>query len=187
MPFELHNEMFYSAAYNETTAGGKTDVPLRGNDITDPFYDAGGEEVAGLDELAAIYSNFRVTRCDIKMTITNTDANDMVTFTIYPNLSSTDDPMNSSAPAQPYAKSRVVNSVLPGTIQHSMDTRQLIGLKRNQALDIDYCGLAGSAPSKQWFWHCVFEGTAATPLQVHYVLLMKYYVEWYGLKKQEQS
>jgi len=181
------NQMRFCGNYDETAAAGHIDWAIRGNDLTDPYVAVGGEEVAGFDELVALYDQFCVLRSAVRITVANYDTSRPVRVSIVP-LMVTTDISNASAPSQNRAKSALVQHPYPRTIVNVMTTREMLGLAPSQAIDKDYWGVGGcSQPALMWYWHFVFDGAVGTALATHYNLEVVYDVMWTGRKILSQS
>jgi hypothetical protein len=182
MPSSLHNTMVFCGNYDETTGAGHVDWAIRGNDLTDPYVAVGGEEVAGFDELAALYDQFCVLGAKFTITVANYDTSNPVRVTTVPLLVTTD-LSNGAAPSQAKARSILVQNPKPGTIVTEMTTREMLGYGPRDPIDKDYWGVGGCAqPALMWYMHFVFDGKVGTALATHYNLKVEYDTLWTGRK-----
>jgi hypothetical protein len=188
MPMIFENVCSFNGTYSETAAAGHSDIIIRANNPFDPYLVAGGEEIAGLDELNAIFANCRVLASDIVLTVQNLDADKGITAILLPSLLSSTLSNASGSIIQPYAKSVGVQNPVEKTFRHEMSSRMMAGKKPRDPLDDDWVCLSGSAPTKEWFWHVIFNGDiGVTALNIRYSLTMHYLCEWYGLAYLSQT
>jgi hypothetical protein len=161
---------------------------MRGNNPLDPYHAAGGEEIAGLDELLALYSHCRVLSCDISVTVQNLDSDHGLTLIVLPNGTSTALSNASAAPALPYSRTVLVQHPVEKTIHHSMATAIMAGRRRDQALDEDWTCMSGSAPAREWYWHVIMNGPIGiAALNLRYSVTLRYTCEWFGFNYLSQT
>jgi hypothetical protein len=180
--------MNFNGTYTDSTAAGHSDIVIRGNNPTDPYQAAGGEEVAAFDELSALYSNVRVLSSRIVLTISNMDSSHAVTAILLPSHTSSSLSNSSGTPAMPYARSIVIQHPNTGSIESSMSTNRILGKRDRAPLDEDCCCLSMAAPAKEWYWHMVLNGAiGVAALNVRYSVTCYYLCEWYGLQYLSQT
>lgn len=183
LPMVLENVCAFNGTYNETSATGHADTVLRGNNPTDPYFAAGGEELAGIDEMFALYSNLRVLSCECAITVQNLDASHGLTVIVLPSLVTTDLSNSTGTPAQPFAKTVLVQHPTEKSIRMNVPTSLMAGRRRGSDLDDDWVCLAGASPTREWYYHLVFNGPiGVAALNVRYSVTLRYRCEWYGLK-----
>lgn len=184
MPREFTTTLrFWGGAERLTSAGGVEDVVMRANSPRDPYFDAGGEEAAGLDELLAIYTTFKVVSCSIRLRVINLDTDDPVHICIFPNISNSDDTSTSSF-AQPLSKVSVVTAEQGhAELSNYCTTREMYKFFYP---DKDLCGNSGADPTYQWYWHCVFKNYSGNALNLEYDISMEYRVRFAHLEKVSQ-
>ncbi len=185
MPLQYRTCMRFTAYNADTTAGGVVDLVIRGNSIYDPFEAVGGEEVAGLDELGAIYGRYKVLGSRLTVTTTDLDDNDPLTICVFPHADATAVGRNASA----YPLVKVAQCSLysgPKTCSHVMTTAKMFGVIRCD--DNDFSSAVSTNPAKQWYWHVVFFiRNAANALNLEYRLNMEYDVLWTELADLSQT
>lgn len=185
MPREFVTTLrFWTGPQRLTTAGGKEDVVMRANSPRDPFYDAGGEEAAGFDELMAIYGIFKVVSSSIRLRVINLDTDDPLHICVYPSNSNTDDTAT-SAFAEPLSRVGVCTAEQGySTVNNYCTTKEVLG--KSWSSDKDATGSSGSDPTLQWYWHTVFVNQSTNALACEYDMSIEYRVVFSGLNKLSQ-
>lgn len=176
---------FWSGPQRLSSAGGVEDVVMRANSPRDPYYDAGGEEAAGWDELMAIYATFKVVSSSIRIRVINLDTDDPLHLCIFPNNSNSDN-TSTAAFAEPLSKVSVCTAEQGyTTISNWCTTKEVLG--KSWAADKDATGSSGADPTLAWFWHCVFRNQSANALNCEYDMSIEYRVVFTGLNALSQT
>lgn len=173
MPREyLTTVRFWTGAERLSTAGGAEDVVMRANSPRDPYYDAGGEEAAGWDELMAIYGVYKVVSSSIRLRVVNLDTDDPVHICIYPSNSNSDNTTD-AAFAEPLSRVGVCTAEQGySTISNFCSTREVLG--NAWSMDKDATGTSGSDPAAPWYWHVVFKNSSGNALNLEYDMSIEY-------------
>lgn len=183
-PSQYTTTLRFAAIDKLTTAGGVEDLVIRGNSPYDPYYDAGGEVAAGWDELAAIYTYYRVSASGIKVTLVNHDADDPVHISIFANPGTADITATGSF-AQKGAKTGIVTAEKGSAVVGNFaTTKALFGL--GSSSDEAWTNTA-AVPTKGWHWHCLFKNYSTNALNLEYRLDVFYNVTFFELKTQAQQ
>lgn len=178
MPDQLITNIRFAAMYADTSAGGALDLVIRGNSPYDPYVSVGGEEGAGWDELAAIYTKYKVLASSIKLTIVNLDSDDPVFTGIFPSVNSSS-ATTVDAQSQAYGKTAPPATLNGGhtTVSNYMATRCLLSGAYN---DSDVTALVSADPTTQWYWHCLFKNISGNALNLNYKVELNYRVMFFS-------
>jgi hypothetical protein len=161
---------------------------MRGNNPFDPYFAAGGEEIAGLDELLALYAHVRIVKCEIAVTVQNLDSSHGVSLLVLPNLASGSLSNSSGTPAMPYCRTVLVQHPTEKTLVHLMSTSVMAGRRKDSVLDDDWACMSGSAPAREWYWHVVLNGPIGhAALAIRYSVTLRYSCEWFGFNYLSQT
>lgn len=183
MPNRFFTTLKFVGTYSETAADGKIEIILRGNAPWDPYVAAGGEEVAGWDELAAIYSKYKCLSSGIRFTVCNLDSDDPVFVSVYPS---------GTAAENDLCRSEAQRDVRTGTATLDGGTAVVSNWASAKKMlypinDATTCALTSASPTTEWYWHCHMHNVSGNALNLVYKLEMSYHVEMFDLKEQSQS
>lgn len=155
----------FTGIFRESAVSGAQDILFRGNAPYDPFYDAGGEEAAGWDELSAIYNYYRVNSSAIRLTVVNLDTDDPVHLAIYPDSSINDNTLV-GAFSQPGVKTGIATAEQGhGFVSNFATTYRTLGPHSN---DADSWASVGAVPTRGWYWHAVMKNYSGNALNLEY-------------------
>jgi len=177
IPYERRGVMRYAYTWNNSTGNpGFYDWVIRGNDIYDPDVALGGNSATGLDNLADVYSYYKVIGSRIKADVWGYDGNNQQVVVIIPNDTSASFTLT-EWPAlmnHPMASKPAYGSIYTGPkrTSHSMSTALAAGVK-----DVDDVGFQAStagSPTHQWYWHVVSSPLTTSSAKSIITVLVEY-------------
>lgn len=182
IPDAVRTELTYSdvIAINPASAIGQ--YTFRGNSIFDPDYTSTGHQPMYRDQLAALYSRYRVYKSTIQVSAVNEQIATALQVTVIPASDITTFTSALYPLEFPYAKgARLlgVGGIMTTVIRHSMSTQLLLGLRPREVLDQDYSALVGANPSSEWYWQIVAQDLSAENVQTSLQVIIRYDVEFY--------
>jgi len=155
---------------------------FRGNSVYDPDYTSTGHQPYYRDQLAALYSRYRVYSSSIKVSIVNEQVATALQVTVIPASDITAFTSSTYPLEYPYAKgARLlgVGAIFTSTVKHEMSTQEILGLRAREVLDQDYAALVGAQPSSEWYWQIVAQDLSAQNVATSLQVVLKYDVEFY--------
>jgi len=177
------------------TTGTSYDRIFRGNGCFDPDATGAGHQPMGFDQLAGIYSRYRVLGAKITMRVVPVDATagrQNMYFGVIPQISPTsyNGAVYSQLREQPYAKFNYRTLYQgPTTIKKYMTGAQIEGVKKAVILaDAEYTADVTALPQSQWYWHCIMgtmDGTSLINATMYCEI--DYYVAFEGRIQLSQS
>jgi hypothetical protein len=191
---EFRSRLRYTSYINMSPASGAMASQLvSGNSAYDPDATGVGSQPYWFDELATIYTKYRVVRSKIKLTLVNTGA---VHFrAVLMPLYATSGPSDTyQALEYPLAKSVTLGINTSGEdvahMSHSCDTAKAVGVSQQAALIEDgYAGAYNGSPAFRWYWLIVGSdvgGYTTTPsVTVEYQIV--YDIIWSGFRAEGDS
>lgn len=154
-PSLVADRFFTSLKYSQMVAfssAGVNTQTFRGNSLFDPDFTGAGHQPRGFDQLAVLYTRYKVHASTMKCRISN-DSSVPLVVTITPSILSAVVPINLPTIAEiAYSKTILVpatGGTNVGFLMSSMMTKVIRGEK---ILDDDYSALITANPAKQWFW-----------------------------------
>lgn len=184
MKYVDQNNLYYGGPQ---TASSPVNFVYRVNSLYDPATSVTGENVmAGFNELAAMYDNYRVHAVKTIVDIQNTTASPIVAVHTY---SANNSPPTNLAnlmgtTGNPYSVwgTAGLNSANASIhLENYVGLRKLVGSKTLD-YDADYAGLNNANPTKQLFGYLSVTNAnpTATALTFSLVIQIEFWCEWYG-------
>jgi hypothetical protein len=181
MPPKFVNKMQYNERWAVTTAGGISSYVYHMNSIYDPYSGVGGDSVYGIDEMAAIYTRYRVIGSTIIVTAT-CQAVEICDMHVYPCAESGAATM-STADAAPECKYAMLGQYRPVSLQlTSTPAKWKIG-----ANDRDFSAAVTANPAELVYWKILFQNISLNALNLIVNVRIIYDVEWSELKAQSDQ
>lgn len=157
VPYQYHTTMPYAYTWlNNTGAPGFYDWVMKGNGLYDPDVAVGGNSAYGLNELAVVWTSYKVLGSRVKVTVVNLDSSNPVNVIIVPTQTS-----NAFAAAQqdgllhhPRARNMLVDRY-DGS--KSLTNAATTAMARN-VKDVDDEGFQAAMnadPVHLWYWHVI--------------------------------
>lgn len=164
-------------AQGSLSASGLTGYVWRGNSIHDPDFTGGGHQPLYADQLALLYSAYRVMGC--KCTVTYYSGSDsLANVGLYPTTTGTALPATLTFASEvPYGKWRVNTGYQAQgktTLSTYMSSKKLFG--KSIIMDDNYASFFGNNPVNQWYWIMwAYDSLGGTVAQT-FTVRLTYYV-----------
>ncbi len=161
---------------------------FRGNSCFDPDFTGIGHQPTYYDQLALIYSRYRVFSSAISASVVNGSASAVGTLCVLPSTNVLAPPNVYEAMQLPYARKTREVPVGGGretAVSHSITTAKILGLKNREIMDTDYSAAVGNNPLSQWYWNCVASANGNVNLVCQFTI--HYDVEFYDRVDQGTS
>lgn len=155
---------------------------FRGNSCFDPDYTASGHQPQYYDQLATLYTRYRVYGSKITVSAINEQVASALQVTIVPSSEITTFTTSTYPLEHPYAKPLKllgVGGLMPSRLKHSMTTSKILGLRPREILDQDYSALTSATPSSVWYWQVVAQDLSAENVMTSMQVIISYDVEFY--------
>lgn len=178
MPPVFENYMRYHEFWKDTTAAGATYMHYRMNSIFDPYYQAGGAGVGGIDFMQSIYMRYDVIDSQIEVTFKN-DGTEPVMIYLYPIATTIPAPALATSASAPYVKTVLLpfgTSAKPLTLRNFCRLTDILGPKA--ATDMDTGATAGANPAKCAYWCSYFKNIGGSALALYIDVTVRYHVRW---------
>lgn len=190
MPNRIRTKLKYITGLQLTSTATAANYVYRGNSCFDPDFTGTGSQPGGFDELAAIYSKYRVISSSIKLLARNaTDGStEPVMGYIIPRPNADTEASYTDTLVEPYVKRALLPNIAGGymkTISNYATTRKILG---RDAKTFDSAALVTANPSLQWFWTVSADAVlGGVDMNVQGVVELTYYVEFYERKNFDRS
>lgn len=155
---------------------------FRGNSLFDPDYTSTGHQPYYYDQLAQMYSRYRVYSSRIKVSAMNNVGTSPVQITLVPASEVVSLGLGSYPLEYPRAKGAKmmgVSGYQTTVVTHAATTREILGLKNKQVLDEDFSALTGANPVSIWYWMVSAYNVQATNVNVGVQVKIEYECEFY--------
>lgn len=175
-------KMIYTQNLNFAAISQTQSYVFRGNSIFDPDYTGTGQQPTGYDQLATLYTRYRVHGSKMKAEFVTVSSTVPTQYVIVP----TSNPLVYATPVMsrlPYARRRIAATSAGqplSTLKTYMSTKKIFGLKTLGA-ETDYSAATGSNPAFDWYWHVSadsIDGASSIAFQAQ--ITITYYVEWWN-------
>lgn len=176
----MYTKLPYFAVHNLVSAiSGTATYIYRGNDIFDPNFTGVGGQPTGMDQLALLYSRFRVRGSRMTVVATNNSLVPMV-VTLVPTSSSGATTTDVAA-TLPYAKTVTLVANTGGAstkiLSSYISTKKVFGLRR-LGDETDYTSGFAASPAFVWFWRInASSADGSTSHDIVFSVKITYYVE----------
>jgi len=183
MPDAERTQLTYADVIRIAPSSAIGQYTFRGNSTFDPDYTSTGHQPYYRDQLAAIYSRYRVYGSRITVSAVNEQASSALQITVIP-YSTVFPFVTGTYPLEyPHAKAMPllgVGAILPHTVTHKISTTKILGLRPREILDQDYSALVGANPASEWYWLVVAQDlTGAQNVETSFQVIITYDVEFY--------
>lgn len=155
---------------------------FRGNSCFDPDYTSGGHQPQYYDQLATLYTRYRVYGSRITVSAINEQVGSALQVTIIPSSEITTFTSSTYPLEHPYAKPLKllgVGGLMSAQASCAISTSKILGLRPREVLDQDYSALTSATPSSVWYWQIVAQDLSAENIQTSMQVLITYDVEFY--------
>jgi hypothetical protein len=153
-PDRYATQLQYSDAVSINPSATVGQYTFRGNSLYDPDYTSAGHQPRYFDQLAAVYTKYRVLACTLSVTAVTATATsaqiviipntDVVTFsTVYDAL---------EHPRAIALRLIGTSGVMAAKRTTRMRTSTILGLSKMQSQDNDYAALVTANPSQMWYF-----------------------------------
>ncbi len=182
VPDAIRTQLTYSdqIALSPTSTVGQ--YTFRGNSVFDPDYTSTGHQPMYRDQLAQLYSRYRVYGSSIHLSVINEQVGAGLQVTIIPASDITAFTSSLYPLEFPHARgARLlgVGGIFTAQLTHSMRTQVILGLRPREVLDQDYSALVGANPSSEWYWQIVAQNLSAENVIASLQVILRYDVEFY--------
>ncbi len=183
VPDSQRHQLTYADVIHLAPGASIAQYTFRGNSVYDPDFTSTGHQPYYRDQLAALYTRYRVYGSMIRVSAMNEAVESGLQISLIPNTAVYSMTGGAYPLEFPHAKSLKllgVGGINTVTGYHRMTTRQLLGLRPREVLDQDYSALIGAQPSSEWYWMVVAQDISpainvATTMQI----TITYDVEFY--------
>lgn len=165
----------YNDQMNLAPSANAGQYTYRGNSGFDPDYTSAGHQPRYFDQLAAVYSRYRVFSSTIEVSVINYAGLYSTEVVVIPNTEVVAIPNPGYAKEMPYARTTGLNSIagtLPSKVKHKMSTSKILGLENREILDLDYSALTNANPVSIWYW-MIYAYALPTSEDVNVLLAIK--------------
>lgn len=190
MPNKIRTKLKYITGLQLTSTATAANYVYRGNSCFDPDFTGVGSQPGGFDELAAIYSKYRVISSSIKFLARSgtSDTTQPVMGYIIPRPNADTEATYTDTLVEPYVKRALLPNLNAGymkTISNYATTRKILG---RDAKTFDSAASVTANPSLQWFWTVSADAVlGGMDMDVQGVIELTYYVEFYERKNFDRS
>ncbi len=181
-PDRVRTRLTYADVIHISPASTVGQYTFRGNSVYDPDYTSTGHQPYYRDQLAALYSRYRVYGSSIHVAAVNEQVATALQVTVIPSSEITTFTSSVYALEYPYAKGAKllgVGGIMTTNVSHKMTTTELLGLRGREVEDQDFSALVGAQPSSEWYWQIVFQDLSAENIASSLQVVLRYDVEFY--------
>lgn len=155
LPDSIRSELVYTDYISIAPGAQVGQYVYRGNSLFDPDYTSTGHQPYYFDQIANIYSRYRVYASSIHVELMNNVGTSPVTLTVIPSTNIVTVTAGTYFEEYPRAKSAKllgVSGYQTSQVRHRVTTTEILGLRGSQINDEDYSALTGSNPLQLWYW-----------------------------------
>lgn len=183
IPDSRRTSLTYADIITLAPATAITQYTFRGNSIYDPDQTSTGHQPLYHDQMAQLYSRYRVYGSSIQLAIVNQQVASALQMTVIPASDIITFTGSTYPPEYPYAKkARLigVGGIFTSEVVHRMTTSEILGLRSREILDQDYSALMNANPSSEWYWQVVLQNlSSAQDVDCSLQVTIRYDVEFY--------
>ncbi len=177
-PDQMRVTLKYVDFADFTTGGVPNNATYRGNGAQDPQFAVGGHSPLYWDQIKLIYGRYYVEAVKVNLHIASSGR---VKFALWPNIDSVALTNFNTGAEQPRCIVKSANATDIVNMTANYTTKAVLGGRGQK--DLDYTGLTGGLPSKQWYIHVLANGIdQSTAFDVEYTIILAYKIIFFDKK-----
>lgn len=178
----VRTTLTYSDVISILPGGYVGQYTFRGNSCFDPDYTSTGHQPQYFDQMALLYTRYRVYGSKIILTAVNEQVGSALQITVIPSSEITAFTTSTYPLEHPYAKGMQllgVGGLITSRVTHKMTTQKILGLRAREVLDQDYSATTSATPSSVWYWQIVAQNLSTENVITTMQVTITYDVEFY--------